>query len=129
MDGVGTAIEVFMNWNPSYSYSSLPQGYSFENIPKHWKTMLQKVEPPEKGIPEVKDVYLSRIRVTNCKRAISASGMKESIVKNFYFKDVDIEADTAGQIFYAKGWKFEDVSIKAKDNSKLKLENCSNMDL
>ncbi len=127
MDSVGTAIEVSMNWNPSYSYSSLPEGYSSENIPKHWKTMLQKVEPPEKGIPEVKDVYLSRIKVTGGTRAISASGMAESIVKNFYFKDVNIEADTAGQISYGKGWKFEDVSIKTKDNSKLKLENCSDM--
>ena len=33
MDGVGTAIEVSMDWNPSYSYSSLPQGYSYESIP------------------------------------------------------------------------------------------------
>jgi len=129
MDGVGTAIEVSMNWNPSYSYSSLPEGYNFENIPKHWKTMLQKVEPPEKGIPEVKDVYLSRIKVTGGNRAISASGMAESIVKNFYFKDVNIEADAAGSISYAQGWKFEDVSIKTKDNSKLKVENCANMDL
>jgi polygalacturonase len=129
MDGVGTAIEVSMNWNPSYSYSSLPDGYSFENIPEHWKTMLQKVEPPQKGIPEVKDVYLSRIRVTNCKKAISASGMKESIVKNFYFKDVEIEADTAGQISYGQGWKFDGVSIKTKDNSELDVKNSSNMSI
>jgi polygalacturonase len=129
MDGVGTAIEVSMNWNPSYSYSSLPEGYSFANIPQHWKTMLEKVEPPEKGIPEVKDVYLSHIKVTGGSRAISASGMAESIVKNFYLKDVDIEADTAGQISYAMGWKFEDVSIKTKDDGKLKVENCTDMNL
>ncbi len=129
MDGVGTAVEVSMNWNPSYSYSSLPDGYSFETIPEHWKTMLQKVEPPEKGIPEVKDVYLSRIKVTGGRRAISASGMAESIVKNFHLKDVEIEANTAGGISYAQGWKFENVSIKTKDNSELDVRNSTEIDL
>lgn len=129
MNGVGTALEVSMDWNPSYSYSTLPQGYIYENLPQHWKTMLQKVEPPELGIPEVKDVHLSRVKVSGARRAIAASGMKESIVKNFYLKDVEIEADTAGQITYAKGWKFENVSIKAKDNSELNVRDCADMDL
>lgn len=129
MNGVGTALEVSMDWNPGYSYSTLPQGYIYENLPQHWKTMLQKVEPPELGIPEVKDVHLSRIKVSGAGRAIAASGMKESIVKNFYLKDVEIEADTAGQIAYAKGWKFENVSIKAEDNSELNVRDCTDMDL
>jgi len=129
MDGVGTAVEVSMNWNPSYSYSSLPDGYSFETIPEHWKTMLQKVEPPEKGIPEVKDVHLSRIKVTGGRRAISATGMAESIVKNFHLKDVEIEANTAGGISYAQDWKFENVSIKTKDNSELDVRNSTEIDL
>lgn len=129
MDGVGAVLKVAMNWYPSYSYSKLPEGYVYEELPQHWKTMLQKVEPPELGIPEVKDVHISRIKVSGAKRAIDTSGMKESIVKNFYLKDVEIEADTAGQIAYAKGWKFENVSIKAKDNSILNTKNCTDMDL
>jgi polygalacturonase len=129
MDGVGTAIEVSMDWNPSYSYSSLPQGYSYESIPQHWKTMLQKVEPPEKGIPDVKDVNLLHIKATGAKRAISAVGTKESIVKNFNLKDVNIEVGTAGRISYGKGWKFENVSIKTKDSSQLNIENCTEMNL
>ncbi len=129
MTDVGTSIEVSMNWNPSYSYSSLPEGYTSENLPAHWKTMLQKVEPPELGMPEVKNIYLEGIRVKGAKRAIRASGMKESIVKNFHLKDVEIEADGAGKISYAQGWKFEAVSIKTKDNSKLGVENCTDMNL
>jgi len=127
MDGVGTVIKVAMNWYPSYSYSTLPEGYTYEELPQHWKTMLQKVEPPERGFPEVKDVHISRIKVTGAKKAIDASGMKESIVKNFYLKNVEIETDTAGKIEYAKGWKFKNVSIKAKDNSKLDVKNCTDM--
>lgn len=129
MNGVGTPLEVSMNWNPSYSYSTLPQGYDYESIPQHWKTMLQKVEPPELGIPEFKNVHLSRIKVTDARRAIAVSGTEESVVKNFHLNDVEIEANTAGRISYAKGWKFENVSIKAKDNSELNVRNCTDMSL
>jgi hypothetical protein len=36
MDDVGTALEISLNWNPSYSYSSLPDGYGSNAIPPHW---------------------------------------------------------------------------------------------
>jgi hypothetical protein len=129
MDGVGVVLEVSMNWNPSYSYSSLPDGYSYENIPSHWKTMLQKVEPPEKGIPEFKDVHVSRLKVSGAKRALSVSGTKESIVKAFRLKDVEIEAGSAGKVSFAEGWELENVSIKSGDGKKLSIENCSDMKL
>ncbi len=129
MNGVGTVVEVAMDWNPSYSYSSLPEGYDPNTIPAHWKTMLQKVEPPEKGIPEVRDVYFSDIKVTNGRTAISVSGMPESIVKNFHLQDVQIEARSAGRIANAQGWRFENVSIEMSDGRPLDLRNCSDMDL
>jgi polygalacturonase len=129
MDDVGTAVDVSLNWNPSYSYSSLPDGYNPNTIPSHWKTLLQKVEPPERGIPEIKNVHLSKITVRSAKRAISVSGTKESIVKDFIFYDVAIKADTAGRISFAQGWKFEKVSIKADDNSQLNPQHCTDMNL
>ena len=129
MDEVGTPIEVSMNWNPSYSYSTLPEGYDYETIPPHWKTMLEKVEPAEKGIPKFKNVHIEDIKVTNAKKALSASGLENSTIEEFYFKDIDIEAETAGQINHANGWKFENVTFTTKDNSKLSVENSSDMDL
>jgi len=129
MNDVGTALEVSLNWNPSYSYSSLPEGYDSDIIPPHWKTMLQKVEPSERGIPEIKNVHLSRIKVRGAKRAISVSGVKESIVKDFILRDVVIKANTTGRISYAQGWKFENVSIKATDNRELNVQNCTDMNL
>jgi len=129
MDGVGTVLEVSVNWNPSYSYSTLPEGYTYETLPPHWKTMLQKVEPPERGIPEIKDVHISRIRASGARRAISASGMRISILKDFHLKDIRIEADTAGQIMFAKGWRFDDVSIQTKEDRKLDVQGSEDMNL
>ncbi|MBN1362126.1 MAG: glycoside hydrolase family 28 protein [Sedimentisphaerales bacterium] len=129
MNGVGTVVEVAMDWNPSYSYSSLPEEYDPNTIPAHWKTMLQKVEPPERGIPEVKDVYFSNIKVTGGRTAISASGMPEAIVKNFRFQDVRIETRSAGRIANAQGWRFENVSLDTSDGRPVDLRNCTDMNL
>ena len=118
-----------MNWNPSYSYSSLPEGYDPEKIPRHWKIMLMQVEPPKKGIPEFRDVHISGIKAIGAARAISALGTKESIVKDFYLSDIDIEAKSAGRISYAQGWKLENVTIKTADNSELNVNNSSDMNL
>ncbi|HNY78574.1 MAG: glycoside hydrolase family 28 protein [Sedimentisphaerales bacterium] len=129
MDGVGTVLEVSVNWNPSYSYSTLPEGYTYETLPPHWKTMLQKVEPPQRGIPEIKDVHVSRIRASGARRAISASGMRISILKDFHLNDVRIEADTAGQVMFAKGWRLNNVSIQTKEDRKLDVQGSEDMKL
>ncbi|RDV15421.1 hypothetical protein DXT99_10230 [Pontibacter diazotrophicus] len=129
MNGVGTPIEVSMNRNPSYSYSTLPEGYSYETIPQHWKTMLQKVEPEERGIPKFRDVYISDIRVKAAKKALSAAGIPQSSVENFHLNDIDIEAATAGEITHAKNWTFDDVDIDTKDDSKIEVKNSTNVKL
>lgn len=129
MSGVGTVVEVAMDWNPSYSYSSLPAGYDPNTIPPHWKTMLRPVEPPDKGIPLVRAVHFSDIKVTGGRTAISAAGMPESVVRSFRFKNVRIEARAAGRITNAQGWRFENVSIETRDSRPLDLRNCTEMDL
>jgi polygalacturonase len=70
MDSVGNAFMYTMNWNPSYSYSTLPAGYNADSIPAHWKALLHKVEPAEKGIPHFKDIYVSNVVVKYAKKAI-----------------------------------------------------------
>jgi polygalacturonase len=129
MTDVGTVVEVSMNWNPSYSYSSLPEGYEYETIPEHWKTMLEPVEPPERGIPEVRDVYFSGIRVTEGRTAISASGMPESIVKNFHFTNCKIQTQAAGRISNAQGWTFQNTSLDSQNGQSVSVQNSTNMSL
>jgi polygalacturonase len=129
MNGVSTPIEVSMNWNPSYSYSTLPEGYTYESIPQHWKTMLQKVEPEERGIPTFRDVYISDIKVKDAAKAISAAGIPQSYIEDFHLSDIEIDAKTAGEISHAKNWTLEDVDINTKDGSKINVENSTNINL
>jgi polygalacturonase len=129
MDSVGNAFMYTMNWNPTYSYSKLPEGYTYETLPAHWKTMLQKVEPAEKGIPKFKDIYVSNVKVAQAKKAVNASGLEQSLLENFTFSDVEINAAAAGDINYAKNWTLKNVSIKAKDNSTVSVKNSSDVSL
>lgn len=125
---VGNAFDITMNWNPSYSYSTLPAGYNYDEIPDHWKVMLQKV-PEKQGTPHFRNVYFSNIKVLEAQKAIVAEGMDESPAENFFFDHVNIVAGTAGQISFAKNWIFNDLHIQAKDGSKPKLINCSGLNL
>jgi polygalacturonase len=123
MDSVGNAFLYTMNWNPSYSYSTLPAGYNYDSIPTHWKTLLHKVEPPEKGVPHFKDVYVSNVKVKYAKKGINASGYEKSSLQNFNFSNVEINAATAGDIIFADNWKVDNMVIKAKDNSVVGIKN------
>lgn len=116
LDSVGNAFHFTMNWNPTYSYSKLPEGINPDSIPSHWKTMLQKVEPAEKGIPHFRNIYVSNIKASGVKRVINAHGLAESPLENFHFTDVHIEGNTKGEIEFDKGWQFIRSTFTAKNN-------------
>src|SRR6185369_3491828 len=90
MDSINVAFQFNLNWNPSYSYSTLPKGYDSSTMPAHWKVMLNRVEPAEKGIPLAKDVYISDVTVTNANTVFSGTGLKNSSLKNFNFNKASI---------------------------------------
>lgn len=123
LDSVGNVFQFTMNWNPSYSYSTLPAGYKYDSIPEHWKKLLHKVEPPEKGTPHFKDVFASNINVTNARKAITAGGLKESLLDNFNFTNIDITTATSGEISFAQNWKFQKFIVKPKDGKELNVQN------
>ena len=129
MDSVGNAFMFTMNWNPSYSYSSLPAGYNYDSIPSHWKTLLHKVEPEEKGIPKFKNIYVSGVIVKQTAKAINASGLSQSTLDNFNFNNVIINANSAGSIDHAEKWALKNVFINTKDHSTVGIKNSTGISL
>jgi len=126
MKNVAVPIEVTTNWNPSYSYSELPKAYNYDSIPVHWKKLLEKV-PAAQGIPVFRKIYVNNLVATGARRAISVSGMSESIVDGFFLTNVNITARSAGSINYSQDWRFKNVQINAPDS--LKVTNCTDMQL
>lgn len=129
MDSVGNAFMYTMNWNPSYSYSKLPEGYTQETLPAHWKVMLTKVEPEEKGIPHFRDIYISDVKVHYARKAISATGLDKSLLQNFNFENIKINAGNAGEISYADNWTWKKIEINASDKSAVILKNSNGINL
>src|SRR5680860_285759 len=127
MDSVKTFLSISMNWNPSYSYSKLPEGYTYENIPEHWKKMLNEVAPESKGIPKFRNITLHNIHIKGAEKAIEVAGLEQSVVENVTLNNVHIKAETAGNISYSKNWTLENVSITAQDSSRLKMEHVENI--
>jgi polygalacturonase len=129
MDSVGNAFIYTMNWNPSYSYSKLPEGYTEQTLPVHWKVMLTKVEPEQKGIPHFKDIFVSNVKVNHAKKAISATGLDRSSLDNFKFANVTINADSAGEISYANNWTWKKVNIPTADKSSISAKHSTGISL
>ncbi|CAM3923405.1 Glycosyl hydrolases family 28 [Pedobacter westerhofensis] len=129
MDSIGTFLQINMNWNPSYSYSKLPEGYNEASLPAHWKKLLTKVEPAEKGIPVFKDVYISNINIKGAKVAINANGTEQSKLINYNLQNVNVTAESAGLIDHARGWNFKNVKITADDQGKPVLKDASDMNI
>jgi polygalacturonase len=111
LDSVRTVFQFNLNWYPAYSYSELPKGYNYDSIPPHWKSMLQKVTPPEKGIPAAKNFYISNIKANNARVAFDAVGYPQSALKNFVFSNSIITAAVLGTMEYTEGWQFNNFSV------------------
>lgn len=125
LNDVNIALSFGLNWNPSYSYSTLPEGYDIDSVPSHWKTMLTKVEPESKGIPHFKNIIIENITGVNVKTGIYAHGMDKSHLDSFTFRNLNIECKNAGSISYAKNWTIENVTFVDSDNigNDLTIEN------
>jgi polygalacturonase len=118
--GVNTPVSITLNWNPSYSYATLPAGMT--DVPNYWKVLLTPVSP-EKGLPHFRNVHISGIKSTGAQRAFSVSSYKDSPLQDFTFEDLDIEAKTAGSIQNAENWKFKNIRIRTADGSTITVKD------
>ena len=115
LEGVAIPIHITMNWNPTYSYATLPAGV--KNIPPYWVTLTTKV-PEQQGLPHFSDVHIWNIKATGAKTAFNVSAYPNATLDNFRLDHLDIEAATAGTIANSKNWSITDSTIQTADGSK-----------
>jgi polygalacturonase len=118
LEGVAIPIHITMNWNPSYSYATLPAGV--KDIPPYWVVLTTKV-PEGQGLPHFSDVHIWNIKATGATSAFNVSAYPNATLDNFRLDHLDIEAATAGPIANAKNWTLTDNNIKTADGSRLVL--------
>jgi polygalacturonase len=115
LEGVAIPVHIVLNWDPSYSYATLPAG--MHNIPPYWVTLTTKV-PEAQGLPHFSDVHIWNIKATGARTAFSVSAYPHVTLDNFRLDHLQIEAATAGTIADSRNWSITDSTIKTADESK-----------
>ncbi len=100
LEGVAIPIHITMNWNPSYSYATLPAG--LKDVPAYWITLTTRV-PEQQGLPHFSNVHIWNIKATGATQAFNVSAYPNATLDNFRLDHVNIEAKTAGFIANAQG--------------------------
>ena len=116
LTGVAIPIHITLNWNPSYSYATLPQGV--KDIPPYWMVLTTKVDE-QKGLPHFSDVHIWNIKATGARSAFNVSAYPNATLDDFRIDHLDIEAATAGTVANAKNWKLSENQIKTADGSQV----------
>ncbi|WP_213805838.1 glycosyl hydrolase family 28 protein [Granulicella sp. dw_53] len=120
LEGVAVPIHITMNWNPSYSYATLPAGTDPKTVPPYWIPLTTPV-PADKGLPHFSDVHIWNIKATGAKTAIQVAAYPNATLDNFRLDHLDIQAATAGTIADAKDWQLTDSTITTTDKTKIQF--------
>ncbi len=91
--------------------------------------LTQKVEPPETGIPEFRNISISDITVENGTVGIYCIAYEEKPMRNVVWENVKIEAQKPGKLINASDWTMKNVVLSTPDGENMELQNCSEIEL
>ena len=126
MENVLLPFTFTLNWNPSYSYATIPK--DMKDVPPHWIVMNTPVVPPERGLCEFRNITIENVEVSGALRIFSASGLPEKPISNVRLVNVTAQGQEAGFIEYARDWTMSNVRVQTKNTAPVKLTNCENVD-
>jgi polygalacturonase len=126
MDGVALPFTFTLNWNPSYSYATIPAGMT--NYPAFWKVMNTPVLPVERGYCLFRDIRIENVEVVNANRIFTAEGLPAKMIQNVTFSNITAEGKEAGTIQYAENWKMENVKLRTDSGANITISGSKNID-
>ena len=109
-------IQVNLNWNPTYSYATLPA--NVKDVPPYWTTLTTPV-PEDKGLPHFSNVHLWNIEATGARSAIEIAAYPKAKLQGFHIDHVQIQAQKAGHIDDTDQLALSDISLTTTDGSRL----------
>ena len=126
LENVASPFTFTLNWNPSYSYATIPAGT--KDIPAHWRVLSTQVTPPERGLCEFRNITIEDVNVVGAWRIFSAAGMPEKPITNVKFINVTADGNEAGSIESARDWTMTNVQLHVADGKDVKLTDCTNVE-
>lgn len=122
LHGVSTPIRVTLNWNPSYSYTSLPSGTDPKSVPPYWIALTTPV-PADKGLPHFRDVHIWNIDATDARTAFDMSAYPNATLDNFRIDHVRVQGASAGSIADTRGLRLSDIDLAVTDGSRVRSQD------
>ena len=126
MENVPLPFTFTLNWNPSYSYATIPKEVT--SPPPHWVVMNTPVLPAERGYCEFRNIRVENVEVVGAKRVFTASGLPEKPIVGVTFVNVTAEGEEAGFIEHARDWQMRNVKVRTAKGEPVKLTNTVNVE-
>ena len=126
MEDVPAPFTFTLNWNPSYSYATIPKNAT--NIPAHWVALSRPVTPPERGFCMFRNITIENVEIVNARRIFSASGLPEKLITNVNFTNVAARGLEAGSVEYARDWTMQNVKLETTDGAPLKISKSDHVE-
>jgi hypothetical protein len=126
MENVPAPFTFTLNWNPSYSYATIPAGMT--NIPAHWIALSTPVTPPERGFCNFRNITIEDVEIVNARRIFLATGLPDKPITNVKFANVNAQGILSGSIEYAHDWKMQNVKLQTADGEAVKVTNSERVD-
>ena len=126
LENVANPFSFTLNWNPSYSYASIPKDIT--NYPDFWKVMTTPVLPVERGYCDISGIRIENVEARGANRIFSADGLPDKFIKNVEFSNITAEGKEAGTIQYAENWKRKNVRIYTVSGENVKISDSRNVD-
>lgn len=126
LENVPIPVHINMNWNPSYSYATIPPGLT--DVPPYYKVLATPV-PPSQGLAHFRSVHIWNITATGAREAFNVSATPEAPLENFTFDHVSIDGQAAGKVADTRGWKLDHVAIHAANGSELTFTGSTGLTL
>ena len=116
---VQVALRITMNWNPSYSYASIPA--DAKDYPPYWKVLATPV-PADQGMAHLRNVEIAKIAGT-AKTAFEVDAYPRVPLRDFTLNNLSLKVSTAGHIADASHWAFSAVDLHIADGSNVTLKD------
>jgi polygalacturonase len=126
MVNVALPFTFTLNWNPSYSYATIPKEAT--NIPAHWIALSTPVTPPERGLCDFRNITIEGVEIVNARRIFFASGLPDKPISNVKFANVKAQGILAGSIEYARDWTMQNVTLHTDDGLAVKISGSKNVE-
>jgi hypothetical protein len=126
MENVPLPFTFTLNWNPSYSYATIPEGMT--GYPAFWKVMTTPVLPVERGYCEFSDITIENIEVIGANRIFTAEGLPDKLIRDVTFLNIKAQGKEAGTVQFAKDWKMQNVKIKTDSGENVKFVSSQNVE-